>query len=251
MELPATLLVDALLSLEELGPSSSSYDARHADLLSRLSWTISIGFDEVHALTYLFPLAQEAPFHPIPLSPSERELRSAAASISDELLAQARVLIMPQETLDKLKRKDKLPSSRIEAREDVHDGSIGVAEIVVRAIELRLAMYPTTVEENREKLYGEKEKSMTERMRSSAGDMSIDQEQDESQITTTLTASPLSIRRRNALVVRTGEQCVLQDNLRVLRAADEASRKIQRGQGITAEKRKDVSGAGSSKKIRK
>ncbi|PWN41869.1 SET domain-containing protein [Ceraceosorus guamensis] len=224
-ELPATTLVDALLSLEGLTSTTAVHETRRADLLSRLGWTISIGFDEVHALAYLFPLSQEAPFEPTPLSPTERELRSAAASISDELLAQARVLIMSPETLEKLKKKDKLPSSRIEAREFVDGQSRGVAEIIARAIELRLEVYPTTLQDNRATLYAS--------------------------LSTHKRLAPLSARRRNALVVRSGEQSVLMDNLRVLKAADEASRKLEKGQGVTSEKRKDASESAGHKKSKR
>ncbi|CEH15445.1 Uncharacterized conserved protein [Ceraceosorus bombacis] len=246
-ELPATTLVDALLSLEGLTSTTAVHETRRADLLSRLGWTISIGFDEVHALAYLFPLSQEAPFEPTPLSPTERELRSAAASISDELLAQARVLIMSQETLEKLKKKDKLPSSRIEAREIVDGQSRGVAEVIARAIELRLEVYPTTLQDNRAMLYAS---LSTHKRHSTDADMAIDHDQVQARHQVEMRA-PLSARRRNAMVVRSGEQSVLMDNLRVLKAADEASRKLEKGQGVTSEKRKDASQSAGHKKSKR
>lgn len=215
VELPSTTLLEAVLALE--AQSGAAREARRAALLARIEWWCAEGIDEIHALTYLFPPSPTAPHAPEPLSPSASELRAAASGIPEEVLVATRLLLLDEEAFEKARAKSKMPSPRIEARERAGAKELGVAEVLLKATELRMAEYATSIAQDEQRLYGE-------------------------------AAAPMKQSIRSAVVVRLGEKRILADNARVLRAAHEASLKI-----ASAVKRKGVesASAASSKKSKK
>jgi SET domain-containing protein 6 len=219
VELPILRVVDAILALE----GAADQAERRTSLLSRVEWSVAEGLDEVHALTYLFAPSSEPPHAPEPAKASSSELRAAAASVAEELLVHTRLLLLDDAAYEKVQAKGKLPNARIEAREPAAGKTLGVAEVLLKAIDLRLAEYPTSEQEDSARLYG------------AAGQQA---------------EQGMSANLRAALVVRLGEKRILIDNARVLTAAHEASLKIAAAPA-KGSKRKGAETAGASKKARK
>ncbi|UZJ54473.1 hypothetical protein CBS101457_003793 [Exobasidium rhododendri] len=191
VELHVQDLISACLMLEETG--AEAVGARRLMLSQRIQWACSLGLDEEIPLQYPFPPSQQPPFRPEPQSPTSKELREAAAEISEELLILARVLCLSDEAFGKAKEKDKLPNPRIDALEEHSCGAkekMAVAELIIEAIEERRKAYTTDEQADEDLLY------------SGNGD-----------------AQSLSTNKRNALVVRLSEKRILSETRKVLEAA--------------------------------
>lgn len=210
VELNVTDLINACMVLE----GQQDNEARRITLLDRIKWACSLGLDEEIPLTYPFPPSEEPPYGPVIVNPTEKELKEAASTLSDELLIHARILCMSESSFDKSKKKDKLPNPRIDAVEDHLYGEkdkMGIAELVNQAIEERKMAYLTSIKEDEELLY--------------SGQQHL-----------------LSTNKRNAIIVRLSEKRILEETKKVIQGAmnhiDSKKREASLQNGGTLKKQK-------------
>ncbi|PWN93175.1 SET domain-containing protein [Acaromyces ingoldii] len=194
VEVAVSHLVGACLDLEQISEERTR-TKREAELMARAEWWASEGLDEVFALSYAFPPSSQPPHRPEPVDPSAKELKAAASAFSEEILVAARILCLSEENFERAKKKAKMPNARIEAEEQHGSNkTMGVAELLIRALEKRRQEYPTSIEEDEELLYGQQRSEVKD------------------------------LRARNAIVVRLSEKRIIEDNIRVLRGAIELGR---------------------------
>lgn len=207
------LVVEELVAGRMELPASPSRDA----LLKRMEWACALGMDEVSALTYPFPPSSTPPYRPSMEDMSKRERREAALHLPEDILVLARVLCLDDASFDKAHAKDKLPNPRIDAVEELDGGhQVGVAPLLLHAIEAHRRAYTTTIEQDEQLLFG----------------------------TSASQAEQLHLNRRQAIVIRLSEKRILADTEKILHAVIEA----------VAQKRKQDAQSGSAsshKKARK
>lgn len=142
VELPATLLVDAAEKL---------LSADRAALDTRFEWACTeLGIDDVFLLSRLSKPQSEPPYGSTlaldgPLnSAQKRALAKAVAEIPEELISFVRLLCASETAWEKAKKRGALPNPRI----DAVDAPVPVARIIADAVRARLAEYPTPLEES-------------------------------------------------------------------------------------------------------
>ncbi|KAE8220352.1 hypothetical protein CF326_g8769 [Tilletia indica] len=187
--------------------------------------------DDAFPLTYLpnFPPSPSAPFRTTSSDTSPQELVSTleealeeVGSLPEELVQCARVLCLAKEEFEtQVKGKGKIPGPKLSAVHSRPDLGAQVelraSDLIVRALRIRLGIYPTSVEDDEEEL-----SSMMD------------------------DGSQSQRRRRAALVVRLGEKRVLWDHVRAFEAVgalagEKKKRKVEGTGG---------GGEGVSKKVR-
>ena len=212
LELPAEIIVDAAAAkLRQV--TGAADDAVRACLMPRFEWACTeLGLDEVFLLcrlskpTALPPYAGTLPIdaHSTLTSANKRALSHAASDISEDLIGFVRLLCLTQEGFERAKKKEALPKAQLDAVEPLDNhtwpGSppqgamIAVASILSDALLLRTRAYPTSWPDTSKALVAQCE------------------------------MAPPENRRRMALVVRAGEQAIVQEHNVVLQLALEHAR---------------------------
>ncbi|KAK0556412.1 Ribosomal lysine N-methyltransferase 4 [Tilletia horrida] len=254
VDLEATMLGEAVCELWEerrdSGKGEGSSISREA-MKERVQWLCDSEdalLDDAFPITYLpaFPPTFSSTagqssntITTIPPDTPRAELVAAlnealeeVGTLPEELLQCARTLTLPEADFEKnVRGKGKLPGPKLSA---VADG-VRVADVVVRALQIRLKAYPTTAEED-QAILAELSQPL-----GGAPESELD-----------LTAQQRQRRRRAAVVVRLGEKRVLQDHILAFEAVAEAGREKDRAKEGTddgaATKRKDRSAETGPKK---
>ena len=161
LELPATTIFDAALTKLSLATQVSE-DVIRTFLMPRFEWACTeLGIDEVFLLCRLSKPKNTAPYAGTlsldtsrPLTSADRRVLSrASGEISDDLVGFARLLCVTQDDFERAKKKEALPNARLDAVE-VIDASwpgsppkgamLSVASVLRDALALRGQAYPTT-----------------------------------------------------------------------------------------------------------
>lgn len=160
LEIPATMVVDAAVQKLCLVTGASETDIR-ACLTPRFEWACSeVGVDEAFLLCRLSKPEPTAPYAgtlPLQLgqemrSGDKRVLSRAVGEIPDDLVGFVRLLCLTQHGFERAKKKEALPSARLDALEEVdkswpgsppEGAMLSVASVLRDALALRAKAYPT------------------------------------------------------------------------------------------------------------
>ncbi|WFD41856.1 Ribosomal lysine N-methyltransferase 4 [Malassezia psittaci] len=201
VELSAELVVQAFIDQVASTSDASSSDAQTL-ASKRFEWACTeLGMDEVFLLSRLSDPEPCAPYGSTlkvsveqPASSQKKLLSRATSHIPEELISFARLLCLPETSFAKAQKRGALPRARLDATEELEfqgvEGngtthvSIAIASILLKAIVKRLAQYPTDWEGTAEALRN--------------------------------CSDPPNTPRRMALVVRAGDQTILNEHIKVL-----------------------------------
>lgn len=160
VELSATTVLEvAAEKLSQITGASKEVMAAH--LHPRFEWACTeLGMDEVFLLARLSTPCATAPYgstldlQPGALSLSQkRTLSRAAGEVPDELVGFARLLCVTQSGFEHARKKEALPTARLEAVEPLDESwpgsppagaGLAVASLLADAVQRRAAAYPTT-----------------------------------------------------------------------------------------------------------
>ncbi|WFC97768.1 Ribosomal lysine N-methyltransferase 4 [Malassezia yamatoensis] len=201
VELSAELVVQAFVDQVVSASDASPNDVRTL-ASNRFEWACTeLGMDEVFLLSRLsdpepcVPYGSTMRLSTEQTASSQKKLLSRAAShIPEDLISFARLLCLPETGFAKAQKRGALPRARLDAMEELdlqgvegHGTTrvlIAIASILLKAIEQRLAQYPTDWEDTAKALKN--------------------------------CSNPPNSPRRMALVVRAGDQTILNEHVKVL-----------------------------------